>query len=306
MSSFIFSRILQAIPVVLIIITLTFFMVRLAPGGPFDQERAISESAKEAINKQYGLDKPLIIQFGNYLKGVFQGDLGPSLSSPGRKVQDIIADKFPNSLQLGLYSLLFAICVGVPAGLIASLKQNSWLDYIPMTSAMIGICLPTFVIGPVLSLIFGVWLGWLPVLGWSGGAEYKVLPTVTLGLAYAAYIARLTRGGMLEILGQDYIRTAWAKGASTFSVVFKHAFRGGIMPVVSFLGPALAGLISGSFVVETIFVIPGLGQEFVKSALNRDYFLVLGTVLFYQVLIISVNIAVDVAVVWLYPRAKFD
>lgn len=306
MSRFVLGRILQAIPVLFAIVTLTFFMVRLAPGGPFDEERAISQAAREAINRQYGLDKPLLVQFGNYVGGLFRGDLGPSLSSPGRSVSEIIAEKFPNSLQLGLLALVFALAVGIPAGLIASLKQNSWLDYIPMTGAMVGICLPTFVIGPLLSLLFGPVLGWLPVTGWTGGWEYKVLPVVTLGLAYAAYVARLTRGGMLEVLGQDYIRTAWAKGASTLRVLFRHAFRGGILPVISFLGPALAGLISGSFVVETIFLIPGLGQEFVKSALNRDYFLVLGTVLFYQFLIVGMNIVVDVVVVWLNPRAKFE
>ncbi|MGB0372687.1 MAG: ABC transporter permease [Opitutales bacterium] len=306
MFRFIVSRVLQAIPVLFIIVTLTFFMVRLAPGGPFDQERAMSAASKEAINKQYGLDKPLFAQYTAYLGDLLKGDMGPSLSSPGRQVNEIIFSKLPNSIQLGLCSLVFALIVGIPAGLIASLKQNSILDYVPMTGAMVGICLPTFVIGPILSTVFGPWLGWLPVIGWSGGIEYKILPTVTLGLAYAAYVARLTRGGMLEILGQDFIRTAWAKGASTFSVIFKHALRGGLIPVVSFLGPALAGLISGSFVVETIFVIPGLGQEFVNSALNRDYFLVLGTVLFYAALIIVMNILVDIAVVWLNPRSKFE
>lgn len=317
MLRFIASRVLQAIPVLFIIVTLTFFMVRLAPGGPFDQERAMSEASKEAINKQYGLDKPLFAQYTAYLGGLLKGDMGPSLSSPGRQVNEIIFSKLPNSIQLGLLSLGFALLIGIPAGLIASLKQNSILDYIPMTGAMVGICLPTFVIGPILSTVFGPWLGWLPVIGWSEsssfaegglpwGLEYKILPTITLGLAYAAYVARLTRGGMLEILGQDFIRTAWAKGSSTFSVIFKHALRGGLIPVVSFLGPALAGLISGSFVVETIFVIPGLGQEFVNSALNRDYFLVLGTVLFYAALIIVMNILVDIAVVWLNPRSKFE
>ena len=312
MLRFIASRILQAIPVLFIIVTLTFFMVRLAPGGPFDQERAMSKASKEAINKQYGLDKPLLSQYTTYLGDLLKGDLGPSLSSPGRQVNEIIASKLPNSIQLGVAALVFALCVGIPAGLIASLKQNSLLDYIPMTGAMVGICLPTFVIGPILSTIFGPWMQdinpdySLPVIGWSGGLEYKILPVVTLGLAYAAYVARLTRGGMLEILGQDYIRTAWAKGASTASVIFKHALRGGLIPVVSFLGPAMAGLISGSFVVETIFVIPGLGQEFVNSALNRDYFLVLGTVLFYAALIILMNILVDIAVVWLNPKSKFE
>ena len=306
MFRFIVSRLLQAIPVLFVITTLTFFMVRLAPGGPFDQERAMSPASKEAIERQYGLDKPLLVQYGSYLKSALSGDLGPSLSSPGRRVNEIISSKLPNSIQLGIAALIFALIVGIPAGLIASLKQNSWLDYIPMTGAMVGICLPTFVIGPILSTVFGPWLGWLPVIGWSGGLEYKILPTVTLGLAYAAYVARLTRGGMLEILGQDFIRTAWAKGASTFSVIFKHALRGGLIPVVSFLGPAMAGLISGSFVVETIFVIPGLGQEFVNSALNRDYFLVLGTVLFYAALIIAMNVLVDIAVVWLNPRSKFE
>jgi oligopeptide transport system permease protein len=305
MLKYIASRVLQAIPVLLIIVTLTFFLVRLAPGGPFDQERELSPAALKALNEAYGLDDPILVQYARYMGKLVQGDLGPSFSAVGRSVSEIIAEKAPVSFQLGLIALAVALFIGVPVGILAATRRNSPADYLPMTAAMVGICLPTFVIGPILALVFGVQLRLLPVSGWFD-LEHRVLPAITLGLAYAAWIARLSRGGMLEVLSQDYIRTARAKGVPEFKVIFKHAIKGGLLPVISFMGPALAGIISGSFVVETIFQIPGLGREFVQSALNRDYFLVLGTVIFFASLIIVLNLVVDVVLVLLNPKARFE
>ena len=305
MFKFIFNRFLQAIPVLFIIITMTFFMARLAPGGPFTQERNVAPEILEAMNEQYGLNDPWMVQYAKYLGSLMKGDLGPSFSSPGRSVNEIIAEKVPVSLQLGSLALAFSLLIGIPIGLLAAVMKNTPADYVPMTGAMVGICLPTFVVGPLLALIFGIWLGWFNVSGWFSFQD-KILPAITLGLAYAAYIARLTRGGMLEILSQDYIRTARAKGVPEWKVVMKHAIKGGITPVVSYLGPAFAGLLAGSFVVETIFVIPGLGRAFVESALNRDYTLVMGTVIFYAVLLIFMNMVVDVIQVLLNPKLKFE
>lgn len=325
MLKFILIRFLQALPVLWVIITATFFMARLAPGGPFDEERNVSESIKEAMEAQYGLNDPLMIQYLRYLRDVvpkrflphrlvtaqgidlkagFGIDFGPSFSSPGNTINQIMAEKIPVSLELGGWALLFALAIGIPVGMTAALKQNSPLDYVPMTGAMIGICLPTFVVGPLLVLVFGLNLQWFDVFGWSHPRD-RILPAVTLGLAYAAYIARLTRGGMLEILSQDYIRTARAKGVSETGVILRHAMKGGLSPVVSYLGPAFAGLLSGSFVVENIFTIPGLGRAFVESALNRDYTLVMGTVIFYATLLILMNLLVDCLQVLLNPKLKF-
>jgi len=327
MSRFILIRFLQAIPVLLLIITLTFFMARLAPGGPFDEERNVSDSIKEAMQRQYGLDEPLLVQYRRYLwkalpkkfmphrlfsderglnlEEAFGMDFGPSFSSPGKSVNEVIADKIPVSLELGAWALFFALILGIPTGMIAGLKQNTPLDHIPMTGAMIGICLPTFVIGPLLVLLFSIHFQWFDVFGWNNLRD-RVLPALTLGLAYAAYIARLTRGGMLEILSQDFIRTARAKGVSETMVVLKHSIKGGLAPVISFLGPAFAGLLSGSFVVENIFTIPGLGRAFVESALNRDYTLVMGTVIFYAGLLVLMNLLVDIIQVLLNPKLKFE
>ena len=233
------------------------------------------------------------------------GDLGPSFKYPNRTVNEIIADKLPVSLELGLLSLVLALGVGLPLGIFAAVKRNSWIDYVCSSVAMLGICVPTFVLGPLLVLLCAIHFGWFNASGWYGPMD-RVLPSLTLGCVYAAYIARLTRGGMLEVLSQDYIRTARAKGASETRVIVRHALRGGLLPVVSFLGPAIAGILTGSFVIETIFQIPGLGREFVNSAFNRDYTLVLGTVILYAALIIALNFAVDVVQVWLNPKLKFE
>ena len=306
---FILRRILETIPVLLCVAAMTFFMCRLAPGGPFDDDKQVTAEVREQLNKQFNLDKPLYVQFYQYLVNL------PKLQSfkyPNRTVGDIIKQKFPVSFKLGFFAITIALGIGVLFGVIASLKPNSFIDYIPSSLAMIGICLPTFVMGPILMYIFALKLKLLPATGWGGfdgDAIFHadmILPSLTLGLFYAAYISRLTRGGMLDILTQDYIRTAKAKGASGLRVIVKHAMRGGLFPVISFMGPAVAGLIAGSFVIETIFNIPGLGKDFVQSAFNRDYTLVLGVVMFYATLIVLLNLVVDILQVTLNPKLKFN
>lgn len=301
---FIIRRILQAIPVLIVVSLITFFMIRLAPGGPFDEDRAVPPEVIKNLNARYHLDDPLWKQYLNYMSSAIRGDLGPSFKYPSHSVNDLIAAGLPATLELSLYALIFALIVGLTAGIIASLKPNTWLDYFPMSTAMIGICMPTFVLGPVLLLIFGIWLGWLPVAGWGQIPGDKILPSVTLGTVYAAYIARISRGGMLEVFSQDYIRTARAKGLSTGRIVFVHALRGGITPVISFLGPAIAGLLSGSFVIESIFKIPGLGQFYVNAAFNRDYTMILGCTIFFAFLIILFNLLADIIQVWLNPKLR--
>ncbi|HEX2099540.1 MAG TPA: ABC transporter permease subunit [Candidatus Synoicihabitans sp.] len=305
MFRFIARRLLETIPVLLIIITATFFMIRFVPGGPFTAERAVTPEILRNLEAHYGLDKPLFQQYLDYLGSLLRGDLGPSFKYPNRTVNEIIGDKLPVSLELGFLSLCVALAGGLVLGIAAAVKRNSWLDYLCSTAAMTGICVPTFVLGPLFVLFFAIHLGWFNASGWYSSID-RVLPAATLGLVYSAYIARLTRGGMLEVLNQDYIRTARAKGASELRVIFRHALRGGLLPVVSFLGPAIAGILTGSFVIETIFQIPGLGREFVNSAFNRDYTLVLGTVILYATLIIALNLIVDVVQVWLNPKLKFE
>ena len=305
MFRFIARRLLETIPVLFIIVTATFFMVRFVPGGPFDSEKATTPEIRANLEAYYGLNLPLHQQYTNYLKAIVQGDLGRSTKYANRTVNEIIADKLPASLQLGGLSLLIALVLGLTAGVIAAVKRNTWVDYIASSFAMTGICVPTFVLGPLLVLVFAIQLGWFSASGWYDWQD-RVLPSLTLGIVYAAGVARLTRGGMLEVLNLDYIRTARAKGASETRIIFKHALRGGLLPVVSYLGPAIAGILTGSFVIETIFQIPGLGREFVNSAFNRDYTLVLGTVILYAVLIIALNLVVDVVQVWLNPKLKFE
>jgi len=303
MKKLLLSRLLQAIPTLWVIATLTFFMTRFAPGGPFDSEKAIAEEIKAKLESHFGLDRPLLEQYLIYLQNLLHGDLGPSFKYPEWDVSELIATAFPVSLTLGILSLLIALCIGIPIGMVAALRRNSWMDYLPMSLSMAGICLPTFVLGPLLIFALSTNLGVLPPVGWYGPEDW-ILPSLTLGLFYAAYIARLTRAGMLEILQLDYIRTARAKGANSWRILTKHAAKGGLLPVVTFLGPAFAGLITGSFVIESIFFIPGLGKFFVTAAFNRDYTMVLGTVLFYATLIIFLNLLVDVLQAWLDPKAR--
>lgn len=305
MLRFAFRRLLQTIPVMFIIITATFFMVRFVPGGPFTGERAIAPEILRNLEAHYGLDQPLWRQYANYLGNLARGDLGPSFKYTNRTVNEIIADKLPVSLELGALALLVALGLGLGLGVLAAVKRNSFLDYLCSSVGMVGVCVPTFVMGPLLVLFFALHLGWFNASGWYDWSD-RVLPALTLGFVYAAYIMRLTRGGMLEVLHQDYIRTARAKGASEARIIFKHALRGGLLPVVSFLGPAIAGVLTGSFVIETIFQIPGLGREFVNSAFNRDYTLVLGTVILYAGLIVVLNLVADIVQVWLNPKLKFE
>ena len=304
MISLILRRLATAIPVLLAVITLTFFMVHSAPGGPFDEEKAVSPEVLIKLNERYNLDEPLMVQYFDYLGNVLQGDFGPSFRYPSRSVTELISIGLPITFELALYAILFALMLGIVAGVISSLRPNTAYDYIPMTVAMAGICIPSIVLGPSITLIFGIWLNWLPVTGWGDIPGDKILPTITLGTAYAAYCARLTRGGMLEILNQDFIRTARAKGLSEFRVVVVHALRGGLTPVIAFLGPAMAGLLAGSFVVETIFGIPGLGRFYVEAAFNRDYTMILGTSIFFSCLIISFNLLSDLIAASLNPRLR--
>lgn len=306
MLRFILLRSLQAIPVLFLVATVTFFMIRMAPGGPFDEERSVPPEVLKHLNERYHFNDPLWKQYADYMGNLLQGDFGPSFKYPTHTVNDLIAAGFPATAELSLYAILFALVVGLSAGVFASLKRNTLQDYIPMSAAMIGICMPTFVLGPILLLVFGIWLGWLPVAGWGQIPGDKILPSITLGFAYAAYIARISRGGMLDVLSQDYIRTAKAKGLSTARIVFVHALRGGITPVISFLGPAIAGLLAGSFVVESIFQIPGLGRFYVMAAFNRDYTLILGLTIFFAFLIVLFNLLADIVLVWLNPKVRQD
>ena len=305
MLRFVARRLLQIIPVLLVIVTATFFMVRFVPGGPFTAEKAIPPEILKNLEAHYGLDQPLWRQYLIYLGKIARGDLGPSFKYSNRSVNEIIAQKLPVSLELGGWALLVALTLGLPLGIIAAARHNRLLDYACSAVGMIGLCVPTFVLGPLLALLFGIYLQWLNVSGWYGPTD-RILPGLTLGFVYAAYIMRLTRGGLLEVLNQDFIRTARAKGASEARIIFRHAVRGGLLPVVSFLGPAIAGILTGSFVIETIFQIPGLGREFVNSAFNRDYTLVLGTVILYAGLLVIMNLVVDVVQVWLNPKLKFE
>jgi oligopeptide transport system permease protein len=301
--NFFISRLLQAIPTLFVIATLTFFMTRFAPGGPFDSDKAIPEEIKIKLQSHFGLNLPLFDQYLLYMKNLLAGDLGPSFKYVGWDVSELIQLAFPVSLSLGVSALLIALLIGLPAGMLAALRKNTWWDYLPMGIAMVGICLPSFVLGPILIMVFATKLKLLPALGWYSWTDL-ILPSLTLGLFYAAYVARLTRAGMLETLKQDYVRTARAKGASPGRVLVKHAMRGGLLPVVTYLGPAFAGLVSGSFIIESIFFIPGLGKFFVTAAFNRDYTVVLGTVLFYATLIIILNLLVDFLQAWLDPKAR--
>jgi len=299
---FILRRLLQAVPVLLAISILTFLMVRLAPGDPFSDERRMPEDVRARLEAAYGFDQPLWVQYGRHMRHLVAGGM-PSFRHPDRTVHELIAEAFPVSLELGAYALLVALAVGLPAGVLAAVRRNSAWDHALMSVAMAGICLPSFVLGPLLILLFALTLGWVNPMGWDQPSD-RLLPSLTLGLFYGAYIARLARGGMLEILSQDFMRTARAKGLPGWLVVARHGLRGGLLPVVTYLGPAIAGLMTGSFVVETIFFIPGLGRFFVTAAFNRDYTMVLGTVMFYAVLIVLLNLVVDLAHLWLDPRLR--
>jgi oligopeptide transport system permease protein len=305
MLRFITSRFLQSLLAVFLVITATFFMIRFVPGGPFTAEKAVTPEILRNLEAHYGMDKPMWRQYLDYLGNLARGDLGPSFKYPNRTVNEIIGDKLPVSAELGALSLVIALVIGIALGTFAAVRRNTWIDYTASTFGMAGISIPTFVVGPLLVLGFAIHLGWFNASGWYGPRD-RVLPAIVLGLAYAAPISRLTRGGMLEVLHQDFIRTARAKGASELRIVVRHALRGGLLPVVSYLGPAVAGILTGSFVIETIFQIPGIGREFVNSAFNRDYTLVLGTVILYAVLIMGLNLIVDIIQAWMNPKVRLE
>ncbi len=303
MTKLLLRRLGQGVLVIFVLETITFFLVRMLPGNPFLGERKLPAHVMEQLNSLYGLDQSGLVQYINYWKGILlHGDFGPSLVREGLQVSQIIGEAFPVSLVLGVVGMLIAIIIGIPAGMLSACYRNRWPDALIMLLAMLGICIPAFVVGPV----FGKTLGTLPglsVAGWDSPLCI-VLPALTLGLINAAYLARLTRGGMLEVLSQEYIRTARAKGASGRRIMFIHALRSGLLPAVSYLGPAFAALITGSFVVETCFQVPGMGLHFVNATTDRDYFLIQGLVLCYGILIVIANLVVDLVLVALNPRLR--
>ena len=293
----------QKLIVLLLLMTLTFFLVRLAPGGPFSAERELPEAVEQALNSKFGLDQPVWVQYLWMLKGAARGDFGPSMKHLDRSVNEIIAQHLPPSILLGSLAILLALWSGVSVGIVSALRSNSWLDYTGMGAAVIGISLPAFVFGPLLQLVFAMKLNLLPVAGY-GRPAHLLLPALTLALPFAARFARLMRAGMLDVLNEDFIRTARAKGLPERITVMRHALRGAVLPVVSFLGPAVAAIITGSLVVEKIFNIPGLGREFVESALNRDYTLVMGTTVTYGAFIVLFNLLADITHMILDPRLR--
>jgi oligopeptide transport system permease protein len=298
------SRFLQGLLTLFVLITLTFFLVRLMPGSPYTDEKALPAHILEQLKAYVGLDKPLPVQYATYLKNlVLERDLGVLLKKEGVTVAEIIGQSFPVSALLGLLSIGIALVVGIPAGIVAAVKKNGPLDFACLAAAMTGICLPSFVIGPLLAVFAGLGLKSLNVAGWNSPADW-ILPALTLGMVNAAYLARLTRGGMLDVLNQDYIRTAKAKGVPGWRIVTRHALRGGLIPAVAYVGPAFAGMISGSFVIETIFQVPGMGQHFVNATTDREYFLIQGLVLFYGFLIVGANLLSDLAQIALNPRLR--
>ena len=304
MKAYVIRRVLELIPTALIIVLGSFALVRLAPGSPFSSEKEIPPEVRRQLDAKYGFDKPLPEQFLRYLGNLLRGDLGPSTKYPQRSVNEIIGDGFPVSLTLAGVALVWSLLVGVTAGIIGAVRQNTIWDHAAMGAALVGISIPSFVLGPLLVLIFALRLHLLPPAGW-GDWRHVILPGLTLGTIYAASIARLTRGGMLEVVRSDFIRTARAKGLSERLVIWRHMLRGGLLPVVSYLGPAIASMLTGSVVVEKIFNVPGIGPYFVDAAFNRDYFLVMGIVLLYAFFLLLLNLVVDVAYGFLDPRIEY-
>jgi oligopeptide transport system permease protein len=308
MTKYILRRFLGLIPTLFVIITLSFFIIRIAPGGPFSEERALPKQVLENIERRYHLDDPLLVQYGRYVADILRGDLGPSFRYKDYDANYYIRTSLPNSMILGLLSLSLAVILGIGAGLVSSTRQNSALDYLSMSVAVIGISVPLFVVGPVLMYLFAMKLGLLPTSGWiMSGDSWKtvLMPMMTLAFPYFAYLARLSRASILEVMRSDYVRTARAKGLSESVIMVKHVLKGALLPVVSYLGPAFAHIVTGSIVVETIFRIPGLGRHFVQSALNRDYTLIMGTVIVYSVILLVMNFIVDIVYGFMDPRISY-
>ncbi len=289
----------------LLVVTLTWGLIRIAPGNFYSSEKKLPPAIEANIKKKYGLDKPWYTQYAIMMGNIVRLDFGDSLKYQGQSVNEIIARHFPYSATMGILAYLLALIIGLTAGIVAALKQNSAFDYGSMSLAMLGLSVPNFVLGPILVLVFSLWLFWLPPARW-GGISNLILPVITLSAIYAAYIARLTRAGMLEVMRSDYIRTARAKGLPEWKVLLKHGLRGGIVPVVSFTGPALASLLAGTVVVERVFAIPGLGNIFIQANLNRDEPLVLGIVAFLSILIMVFNLIVDISYGFLDPRIRYE
>ena len=300
-------RLLTAIPTLFVIVTLAFFLIRTAPGGPFDQEQSLPPEIMANLQAAYGLDQPILTQYGRYLKSLVHGDFGPSFKYKDFSVTELITQGFPVTLELGVIALTLALAVGIPAGVFAALRHNSTADFVATSLAVVGIAIPSFVVLPFLGLLFGVYLRWLPVAGWEPGSlRHLILPIVALSLPPLAYITRLTRGSMLEVLRSPYIRTAFAKGLPLHVVILRHALRPALLPVASYLAPAVASIMTGSLVVESIAGLPGIGRYLVQGALNRDYTLVMGMVIIYSTLLIAMGLIVDLLYGWLDPRIRFD
>jgi oligopeptide transport system permease protein len=300
-----FTRLASAIPALLIIVTASFFLMRAAPGGPFDQEQTLPPEILANLQRAYGLDQPIWTQYGRYLESLLHGDFGPSFKYKDFTVTELIGQGFPVTLQLGVLAMALALIAGISLGTFAALHRNSVADYATMSLAMVGIAIPVFVVLPFLALLFGVYLHWLPVAGWdSGSIRHLVLPVIALALPPLAYIARLTRASMLEVLRSDFIRTAFAKGLPLHTLIWRHALRPALTPVASYLVPAVASIMTGSLVVESIAGIPGIGRYLVQGALNRDYTLVLGMVVVYSTLLIGLGLLVDLLYAWLDPRVR--
>jgi oligopeptide transport system permease protein len=300
------GRLLSLIPTLLMLITIAFFLVRVAPGGPFDSEKPLPPEIRANLDAKYHLDEPLIQQYFRYLGQILVLDFGPSYQYKDWSVNELIARGFPVSLTIGALAMALAFVLGTLIGIAAALRQNTAVDYSAMGFAMLGISIPNFVVAPALILLLAVYMDWLPAGGWDWSVSRMVLPVVTLALPIVAYIARLTRGSMIEVLHSNYIRTARAKGLPQRVIIRRHALKPALLPVISYMGPATAGLITGSVIVERIYTIPGLGSYFVQGALNRDYTLVMGVVIFYGVIIILLNFIVDILYAWLNPRIRYD
>lgn len=307
MLSYALRRLLGALPTLFVIVTLAFFIMRLAPGGPFDEEQTLPPEIAANLQAAYGLDQPVAVQYRNFMAGLLRGDLGPSFKYKDYRVTELIVRGLPVTLTVGVLALLLAVAIGIPFGFAAALRHNHGFDHAVMVLALVGIAIPGFVVAPVLALLFGIKLNWLPVAGWEAGdPRYLVLPVITLSLPFIAYLARLTRGSLLEVLQAPYLRTARAKGLQRGVLLRRHALKPTLLPVVSFLGPAAAALLTGSLVVEQVFALPGVGRYFVQGAINRDYTLVMGMVIFYAAVILLLNLLVDLLYGWLDPRIRHE
>jgi len=303
--SYILKRIASSLAVLLAIITITFLLMHAIPGGPFSTEKKLPPAVLKNIEQHYHLNDPLWKQYGDYLANLSHFDLGPSFKYEGRSVNTIISESFPVSLELGLVGIVLAIVIGIPIGAVAALRQNKWPDYLTMLFVTVGVSVPSFVIATLLIYIFAIKLSWLPAAMW-GDIEYVILPSIALASQPTAFIARLTRSSLLEVLSQDYIKTARAKGLSEFYMLYRHALRNALIPVVTYIGPMAASILTGSFIIETIFAIPGLGRHFVTSIYNRDYTVILGVTIFYSLLVIGLNLVVDLMYPQLDPRIKLN